>query len=37
MLDIPVPMRDQTFFDFAIKEFEKINRFKSPTLKIEAF
>jgi len=37
MLDVPIKMRDDSLFQFAIKEFEKINRFKSPLLKIEAF
>jgi hypothetical protein len=48
MLDVPLSMRDHSLFIFAIKgtispvivdilEFEKISKFKSPRLKIEAF
>jgi len=37
MLDVPVPLRKEKIFTFAIKEFQKMNLYKSPILKLKVF
>lgn len=37
MLDIPIQLRHENFFTFAIKEFQKMNDFRAPLLKLQVF